>query len=210
MPFTTSSSVDAARRMVVERTSAPGGGTACAGACEGGGDGSLPLPRFGTERGGACIGCKSLAARHVAHACRICIRVSPFALRRPHRDAIDRARLDAKLAAAAQRTEHVVHALRRADDRVDGTCVDAQRAADARALVDHCHTQRTGLPACGVEPRWIAIEHPRERCERGFATGRTAIDVRRAGRDRLCIRSAPRVTAARALRLRQEIVDPVG
>ena len=54
-----------------------------------------------------------------------------------HRDAVDRAHRHAQLAAGAQRVDHGVHALGRADDAVDRAGLDAQRAADAPGLVDH-------------------------------------------------------------------------
>src|SRR5262249_9579939 len=56
--------------------------------------------------------------------------------RRQHADAIDRTRGDAQLAAIAFADEYGVHYFRRSDDGVDGTRLDALRAADARILVD--------------------------------------------------------------------------
>ena len=104
-----------------------------------------------------------------------------------------------------------MHPLRRADDRVDRACLDAQRAADARALVDARDVQRArAAPRDVSSGGGVAREQPRERGERRVAARRAAVDVGGAARDRLRVRPAAGVPAARALRLRQQVVDPVG
>ena len=104
--------------------------------------------------------------------------------------------------------EHAVHPLWRADDRVDGACADAQRATDARAFVDVRDSQRTREPPRGIEAGGIAIEHSRERCERASPPGGQRL-MSAAPRRSLPRTAGIRVTAARALRLRQQVVDPV-
>ena len=81
-------------------------------------------------------------ARDVALACFTRIRRRPGPSGRTQRDAIDRAGRDAELAARAERRKHGVHALGPADDRVDRTRGDAQRAADAGRFIDHRERKR--------------------------------------------------------------------
>src|SRR5205085_7702791 len=65
----------------------------------------------------------------------------PFAARRNHVDAIDRAGRHAQLAADAPVLDHGVHLALCADDRIDRAGLDAARAADAAFL----HHQRDRL-----------------------------------------------------------------
>ena len=44
-----------------------------------------------------------------------------------------------------------MHALRRADDRIDRTCVDAQRAADAPGFIDSRDGERSMLAVSTIE-----------------------------------------------------------
>src|SRR5690348_16816502 len=103
-----------------------------------------------------------------------------------------------------------MHALLRADDRVDGARGDAKRTADARRFVDARDAQRTRHAARGVERWGRASEQARERIERGASAWRAAVDVRVTGGNRRCIRATPLVPAAAALRLRQQLVDAIG
>ncbi len=98
----------------------------------------------------------------------------------------------------------------RADDRVHGTGLDAQRATDARRFVDAGDEQRPRHSARRVE-RWCVATHElRESRDRRIAAGRTAVDAGSAIGDRLRVRTTARVAATRALRLRQQVVDAIG
>jgi len=140
-----------------------------------------------------------------------CVRVldAPGATGWSHRDAIDRAGRDAQFASGAQRGKHRMHALGGADDCVDGTRVDAQRAADAPGFVDagDCKGRRRA-------ERWI--ERGRgpsgqrgKRADDRLATGRTAVD-RLPPCNRFGVGSAGVVAAPPALLLRQDGVDANG
>ena len=135
---------------------------------------------------------------------------APRAAGGQHRDAVDGAGRDAQLAAGAQRRQHRVHALRRADDRVDRARVDAQRAADARSP-RRCARRRArpGSPQLRSSAMRRATGERRERRDQRVAAGRAAID-RRARGDGFRVRTASVVAAAPALRLRQHRVDRVG
>ena len=126
-----------------------------------------------------------------------------------HGDAVDGAGRHAQLAPGAQGGQHRVHPLRGADDRVDGTRVDAQRAADARILVDSRNDQRAGLAAGPVERDGRASGERRQRGDERVPAGRAAIDRCAAGHG-LGVRPAAVVAAAPALGLRQGGVQPVG
>jgi len=78
-----------------------------------------------TPRAGVLVGLRAVG-----------VGPGPRRLARHQRDAIDGTRRKAELAARATIGEHRVHELRGADDRIDGTGSDAQRATDARRLVD--------------------------------------------------------------------------
>ncbi len=138
------------------------------------------------------------------------IPVPPFALRRHQRNAIDRAWRDTELATAAQRREHAVHPFRCADDRIYRTCLDAERAANARVLVDTRDLERPWQTARRIERRSGSTEQCCERNDRCIAARRTAIDVHGIVGDGFRVRTATGVAAARALRLRQEVVDTIG
>jgi len=126
-----------------------------------------------------------------------------------HRNAIDGARSDTKLAARANGGEHRMHPLRRADDRIDGTRLDAERAADAGRFIDPRRPQRAGLAACGVERHDGTSGERSEPRDDGGAPRWAAVDWR-AVPDRFGIRTTTVVAAATALRLRQHGVNAVG
>ena len=65
---------------------------------------------------------------------------------RHHRNAVDRAGRHAQVATRAQVGDDRVHLFRRAQDGVDGACLDAQRTADAQAFVDDGDRARRPKP----------------------------------------------------------------
>ncbi len=100
-----------------------------------------------------------------------------------------------------------MHPLRCAEDRVDRAGVDAERATDATRLVDDRYGQRRMDAATGVERLWRTARDRRERHDRRRAAGRAAVDVGFAARNRLRVRPAGVVAAARALRLGQRGIE---
>ncbi len=181
-----------------------------------GGDGGFALHPVvvGCRRSPRCRGRRvhtreAPLAGDVSVAARSRILRAPRATRGNHGDAVDGAGRQAKVAAGAQRRQHRVHAFRRADDRVDGTGVDAQRAADAQVLVDASDAQPPGFAARPVECAGRASGERRERRDQCIPAGRAAID-RFASGHRLGIGPAAIVPAAPALRLRERIVETVG
>ena len=72
--------------------------------------------------------------------------------------------------------QHRVHALRGADDRVDGARVDAQRAADAPGFVDSGDGERRLCAAFRIEPDRGSSGQRGERRDDGVAAGRAAVD----------------------------------
>ncbi len=131
----------------------------------------------------------------------------PVSGRSDEGDAVDRTDRKAQLAAGAQLRNDGVHLLRRADDAVDRAGLQAQRAADAPGLVDDRELARPFDPVRRVE----RLDWPgRQRGEPGDAlrtTRRTLVDRRAVVRDGVGIRAAIGVAAARALGLRQRIVQ---
>ena len=128
---------------------------------------------------------------------------------RQHLDAVDRTGWHAQLAAGASVDQHRVHELGGADDGVDRTGLDAQRATDAQFLADEGRGARL-LGAVGwIEGLERHVQQRRECANPRFAARRALVDVGLAARDRLGIRPAARVAAFRALRLRQQRVDLV-
>ncbi len=103
-----------------------------------------------------------------------------------------------------------MHALLRADDRVDRAGLNAQRATDAGGLVDDGQQQRPMFAAAGVERLLRAAGQRRECDDHGVASGRAAVDIGAANGDRIRVRLAAVVSAPRALRLRQHGVDALG
>ncbi len=140
----------------------------------------------------------------MARACRDGVVGGPFASGRNHRDAIDGAWRQAKLATGAAIAYHGVHPFRRSDDRIDWTRADAQRAADACRLIDASTRKWATGAKCGIERKRRNTEQLAESGDRGIAAGRTAIDWGGAIRDGLGIRSASLVAALLALCLRQQ------
>jgi DNA-binding IclR family transcriptional regulator len=134
----------------------------------------------------------------------------PWPACRLQRNAVDRAGRHAQFASRAQRREDRVHALLRADDRIDRTGLDAERATDALRLVDERNQQGSFLAACGIDrfcgPSRQCGQHDHDR----LAAGRTAVDVGRARGHCLSVRPACGEAAPCALRLRQRRVDAIG
>ncbi len=83
------------------------------------------------------------------------IALAPLAggLHRHHRDAIHRTWRDTQVAAVAPLGDDAMHPPCRADDRIDRTRMDAQRAADAESLVDDRDAQRLLEPFDGFSGR---------------------------------------------------------
>ena len=124
-------------------------------------------------------------------------------------DAIDWTGRNAERASAAKRRQYRMHSLGCADDCIDWARRNAQRAADARGFVDTCNDRRAMRAARGVK-RLNRSSGERCQCNNGLRTaGRTTVDVRRSCRDGFGIGSAGMISAAGALRLRQQRVDTV-
>jgi hypothetical protein len=102
-----------------------------------------------------------------------------------------------------------VHPLRGADDRINGTGIDAQRAADAGCFVDAGEAKSARLPAAAVERQGRASGERGEYRDHAFPARGAAIDRRATGHG-LSVGSATVVAAAPALRLRENGIDLVG
>ena len=103
-----------------------------------------------------------------------------------------------------------MHAPLRGNDRIDRAGGNAQCAADASRLVDHCDQQRTMCAAGGIKRLDCIAGKCCQRSNYVGPSGRTPIDVGLAFGNRVCIRPAAVVTAARALRLRKDAVQSFG
>ena len=103
-----------------------------------------------------------------------------------------------------------MHALLRADDRIDRTGGNAQRAPNACSLVDDGKEQWPVCATLWIEWPWRASRQRRERDDHGAPSRGAAVDVGRAGCHGIRIRSARGVSAAHALGLRQRRVDALG
>lgn len=126
------------------------------------------------------------------------------------RDAVDRAHRDAQLAARAHRIDDGVHVLCAAHDGVYRTGFEAQRAPDAPRLVDHREQSRAFLAAGGVKRQGRATGELGKPNDALLAARRAPVDLRFTARHGFGIGSAIGVSAARALRLRQSVVQRVG
>ena len=103
-----------------------------------------------------------------------------------------------------------MHLLGRAQDGVDRAGLDAQRAADAQALVDVGDRART-LDAIDRVDRDDRAPGRRSQAPDAFdAAGRTLVDVGVARCDGVGIRPAGGVAALGALGLRQQVLEDVG
>ena len=125
-------------------------------------------------------------------------------------DAVNRTGRNAQVATSAPVGQHGMHVLVGADDGVDRTGLDAQRAADAVRLVDAGHQQRTGLAAAQVERQGGRLQQGGERGDAFVAARRAAVDGGVAGGDGIGIGPAAVIAALGALRLGQQGVDAVG
>jgi hypothetical protein len=134
------------------------------------------------------------------------VGLGPVAARIDHRDAIHRAGRQTEVATGAARSDHRVHALRRADDRIDRTRIDAERTADAQRLVDDGDLQWPFAPVRRIQRQVRPLQQRGKLRDADCAAGRALVDLGAAG-DRLRIRAAALVAALRALRLRQQRVD---
>jgi hypothetical protein len=105
--------------------------------------------------------------------------------------------------------DHGVHSPGRTEDAIDRAGLDAQRAADARAFVDQREPQRPFGAVRGVQCKQRAAANAGESGNAFGTSRRAAVDAGLAGRDRLRIAAAIGVAAARALRLRQRVVESI-
>jgi hypothetical protein len=102
-----------------------------------------------------------------------------------------------------------MHLLVGADDRVDRAGWQALGAADAGLFVDLRHQQRT-LDAVGrIQGQRWPLQQGGERADGGRAARRTLVDFRFSRQQGVGVRATAAVTAARALRLRQQGIDVV-
>ncbi len=169
--------------------------------------GCIDVGRDDAALGDALVRSEAMQSQTMARACGVRIVARPGARRIDHGDAVDGAGRDAQLATGAKAGQHCMHALRRADDRVDGTCVDAQRAAYAAAFVDDGDSQRRMDAAARVERNGRTSGQRGEHRDRGVAARRAAIDAGGTARDGLGVGTTAFVSATRALRLGQGVID---
>ena len=148
-------------------------------------------------------------ARGVTLAGCACVVCAPSATAGNHGNAIDRARRNAQLTAGTQRGQHSVHSFRRANNGVDRAGCDAERAADARCLVDARDRQRTRFPTGAVEYDARAHGDLGEYRNKFVGSRRTAIDCSTVD-DGFRVRPTAVVAAASALHLREDDIDAVG
>jgi hypothetical protein len=99
-----------------------------------------------------------------------------------------------------------VHHLRCAEDGVDRAGTHAFEAPDAVVLADEGNCRQGCWLEGGIQSDCRPIEQHRQRVDGGVAAGRTAVD-RFASSDGLGVRAAAGMPAARALRLRQAVLD---
>ena len=137
------------------------------------------------------------------------MRVVPCEVGRNHADAIDRAGWHAQLATGAKIGDDIVHALARADDRIDRTCLYAERATDAQGLVDDGEREWLLDSVCRIQRHRNATHDVRDTRDAGFAARGTLVDLCIASRDRGRIRAAAVKAALPALGLRQNRVDAI-
>ena len=103
-----------------------------------------------------------------------------------------------------------MHALWAAHDSVHRARRDAQRAANASALVYHCDGKWSLEAVRWIQRHRRPTQQLRKRIDTGCATRRALIDLGFAGRNRLRVGATTLVAALRALRLRQQGVDTIG
>jgi hypothetical protein len=103
-----------------------------------------------------------------------------------------------------------MHLLARADDRIDWARRQAFDAPDATIFVDDRNQRRALDAIIGVEWHRLAMKQSRQGVDGRGPTRWALVDGRKIAGNRLGIRTAPIVSTARALCLRQERVDIVG
>ena len=141
---------------------------------------------------------------------RPCVPASACACHIFHADAVNRTGRNAELATGAVSLQNGMHQLVAAHDRIDRTCLEAQRATDAPGFVDDGHRTRRFSAVVQIErPRRQASDASKALDAFG-ASRRTLIDGRFATGDGMGISRAIGIRAARALRLRQGGVDATG
>ena len=131
------------------------------------------------------------------------------ACHRRHRNAVDRARRHAQIAARAEFGDHGVHLFRCANYCVDRTGLHAQRAADANLFVDNRQRTRPFDAIGGIERNHRFAEQRSEACDTFGAAWRALVVIGFAVCDGLGIRTACGITALRALRLGQQIFNAI-
>jgi hypothetical protein len=124
-----------------------------------------------------------------------------------HGDAIHGTGQQAQFAAGAFTGDHRVHQLARADDGIHGTGIDTLAAADAKGFIDHGACPRFVRTETRVERLWRDMQQRTQRADGGIAARGALIDAGGTGGERFGIGTAARVSALRALRLRQARVD---
>ena len=121
-----------------------------------------------------------------------------------HVDAIDRTRLHTQFAAGAVIGDDGVILFRRADNGIDRTRLDAERAADALIFAHKSESGRRRLFLHGFRfhPHQIGdLQHG------AFAAGNAVIHFGFAARHRRGVGLATRIAALTALGLRQQRID---
>ena len=122
-------------------------------------------------------------------------------------DTVDRAGWQAQFAAGAAVGDDGVDALAGADDGVDRAGLDTFHAADAFNFTDEGEPQWCLFAAVRIEWQHRTIEQGGERLNTRRPAWRAAIDVGLAAGNGFGVWRARRITATRALRLRQQGVD---
>jgi hypothetical protein len=136
-----------------------------------------------------------------------CGRIAVFGEPRSQHDAIDGTRGDAQLAAGAPILKHYVQLALRANDGIYRAGGQAARAANTALWIDPHHLRSRFNAAARVEGQRRRAQQRGELLD-GLAAARwAAIDVGFASRQCFGVREAALVSAAGALRLRQQRVN---
>lgn len=126
---------------------------------------------------------------------------------RGHDDAVNRTGGDTQLTPCALFGQDSMHGLGGADDGVYRASLDTQRATDAIRLYDQGHGAGLVRAMHWVQRLAGKPKQLSQLANAFFSTRWTLIDIRLACRNRHCVRFATRITALRALRLRQQGID---
>ena len=126
-----------------------------------------------------------------------------------HRDAIHGAGRQAQFATGAFAGDHRVHQLARAHDGIHRAGIDAFAATDTECFINDGAGARFVHAVSWIEWLGREMQQSGQRLQGDIAAWRTLIDAGGAVGERFGIGPTARITALRALRLRQPGVDLV-